>query len=441
MLVTVRRWLQNTGLFLIGMIGIGLWAGAAWAGEAGKIVQAFGDARLKSAPAQAGDAVQPGDLLATGADGYLYIKTTDGGFLILRPSSQARVAVYHVDAARPANTRIKIELLGGVARSISGDAVKAARQNFRFNTPVAAIGVKGTDFTVFTDQHTTRVAVLSGSIVVSGFDAACTPQGVGPCAGPNGRELLAGGGGQVLQVSRDQAVPQLLRGSSYSPDHKAPARADEPGKDADKTSRLAPGIEPSLAPLRLAELGSQYVQPTPTPTPTPAPALVWGRWQALANSPADLDLTAAVQANRLLAMNSFYALLRSKDNVWLPPTQGVASFALQSAQAVSQVEGAGTVHPATLENGKLTLNFVNNSFATQFDLLSQGQRIPRKAEGHVFQDGTFGNPSQFWGNNNMMVQGAMAKAPALSAAYVFITRLDATPLAGQVASGVTHWGK
>jgi hypothetical protein len=122
-------------------------------------------------------------MLSTGGDGFIYIKTVDNGLFILRPATQARIAAYHVDAKNPANTHVKFELLSGVARSKSGDAVKQARQNFRFNTPVAAIGVRGTDFTVFTDNDTSRVAVISGGVVVSGFSGACRPEGAGPCEG------------------------------------------------------------------------------------------------------------------------------------------------------------------------------------------------------------------------------------------------------------------
>jgi hypothetical protein len=242
-------------------------AGAAYSQEAGQVVQAVGDVRLAGTTAKVGDTVQAGDALSTGGDGYLYIKTVDGGFLILRPRSEARVLAYTIDAAQPGNNRIKFELSQGVARSISGAAVKQARQNFRFNTPIAAIGVRGTDFTVFTDAETTRVAVVSGGVVVSGFGAGCAVQGIGPCEGSAKRELFAGQESQVLQVSRGQAVPQLLRGSALLPDVSAPPRADEPAKISASTSSLLTSVvvlgsnpDANLAPLKLSSLGTQLQQ-------------------------------------------------------------------------------------------------------------------------------------------------------------------------------------
>lgn len=429
--------------------------GAAHSDDAGKIIQAIGDARLGASPAKVGDTVQAGDALSTGGDGYLYIKTVDGGFLILRPRSDARVIAYHVDSAQPANNRIKIELRQGVARSISGAAVKSARENFRFNTPVAAIGVRGTDFTVFTDEQTTRVAVVSGGVVVSGFGAACGPEGSGPCEGSAKRELYAGQEGQVLQVNRGQAVPQLLRGSALLPDANAPPRTDEPAKTSASSSGAARvnagngNTDPSLAPLKLSGLDKPVLVPAPAPPSVPtapaivpplaptAPAIAWGRWQALLDKPADIDLSALRADNQLVGINSYYALLRNKDTLWQSPAEGSVSFSLQNSQAIVQANGAGAISPASLENGKLTVNFGSSSFATQFDLITQGQRIPRQAEGAVFKDGSFGNVSQFLGRNTMLVQGVLANDPGPRAAYLFQSRIDDNRL----ASGVTYWAK
>ncbi len=415
--------------------------------DAGKIIQAIGDARLGSAPAKVGDTVKAGDSLATGSDGYLYLKTVDGGFLILRPRSDALVVSYHVDTAEPANTRVKIELRQGVARSISGEAVKNSRENFRFNTPVAAIGVRGTDFTVFTDEQTTRIAVVSGGVVVSGFGAGCAPEGTGPCEGSAKRELFAGQSGQVLQVNRGQTVPQLLRGSALSPDAGAPPRSDEPVKLGNGSSGTAAGstavntsanTDPSLAPLKLAGL-DKLVTPSSLPSSAiaapSAPAIVWGRWQALVDMPANIDLSKLQADYQRVAMDSYFALLRGKDALWQSPTDGSASFTLQNAQSV--VQNGSAVTAAGVENGKLTVNFASSGFSTQFDLVTQGQRIARRAEGTVFKDGTFGNASQFLGNNNMLVQGVLANDPGLRAAYLFQSRLDDN----RVASGVTTWAK
>ena len=86
-----------------------------------------GEVRVQGQAVKAGHSVQAGDRLSTGADGYVYIKTVDNGFLILRPNSDASIIAYQADSHTPANSRFKFELREGVARSISGQAVKNAQ--------------------------------------------------------------------------------------------------------------------------------------------------------------------------------------------------------------------------------------------------------------------------------------------------------------------------
>jgi len=181
------------------------------------------------------------------------------------------------------------------------------------------------------------------------------------------------------------------------------------------------------------------------PLPVVPPAIVWGRWQPLLDSPAEISFSSLSATNQLVGINNYFALFRNKDKQWVSPAEGAVSFSLQSSMVVVQANGVGAVFPATLENGKLAVNFSNSSFTTQFDLLTQGQRIARQAEGAVSKDGTFGNVSQFWGNNSMQVQGVLAQNPGLSGAYLFQSRLDngqsTGPLAGQLATGITSWTK
>ena len=451
------------------VVGAGVFVvlvGSAHSDSVGTVVQAIGDARIGGTPATAGTAVQSSVALTTGANGYMYIKTVDGGFLILRPGSRAQVVAYQVDPAQPANSRFKIELTQGVARNISGEAVKKSRENFRFNTPVAAIGVRGTDFTVFTDAQTTRVSVLSGGVVVSGFGASCGPEGTGPCEGTAVRELFASQAGQILQVIRGQALPQMLRGNTLSPDVTTPPRADEPPKTTAVSVSPTLGPDPNLTPLKLAGLDTQapttppapiepvtvlapsslppvVVAPQPVVTLQPVvlpatPAITWGRWQPFADQAANLSLGTLMADNKQVAMNSFFALGRSKTSLWQAPATAGVGFVLQNSQALVQSDATGAISAAALENGKLTVDFAKSSFATQFDLLALGGRQPLKAIGAVGSSGVFSNGGQFSTGSNMQVQGVLANdATGLSAAYVFQSRVDS----GHVASGITVWGK
>lgn len=466
-------------------------AGVVSAAEAGKIVFVAGAADIAGKTAALGAAVNEGDLLTTGADGYIYVKTIDDGLFILRPATTARIAVYHVDEQNPAKNSFKLELLSGIARSRSGHAVKLARQNFRFNTPVAAIGVRGTDFTVFTDQNTSRVAVVSGGITVSGFVGACRPEGSGPCEGSASRELSAAQKGQLLQVQRGQSAPQLMQGNStLAPDVLAPPRPDEPiGKNGStSTTNIAAGGEPSLDPSKNHNLQTNLTasaaiappvqdappvvstapatpeQPaapttpvtppvttpvtppvvvappvvTPPPPvvvvpPVPEQAISWGRWATV----LDQAPTAAVSkagADRI-AFNSYFSLFRDRDGTaFVLPSQGSMGFALAQSEAYVNDTSQKLVSAATLENGQLQVDFAKASFNTSFDLLNQGDRFQLSSSGYVTSGGIFATGSGYVPGSNMTVTGVLNSS---NASYLFQSKLDAQ----RTVYGATAWTK
>lgn len=450
--------------FLI-LAGTLLLAQAAYAAQAGKVIFVAGAAKIADHAAELNAEVGEGELLSTGGDGYIYIKTIDDGLFILRPNTQARIASYHIDAANPANTRIKLELLSGVARSQSGHAVKQARQNFRFNTPVAAIGVRGTDFTVFTDRDTSRVTVLSGGITMSGFAGNCSPDGSGPCEGMAARELFAAQKGQLLQVQRGQAAPQLLQGNnSMAPDVVAPPRTDEPGHGGGSAA-----AEPSLDARKDAALKNQVLalnlQPTaPTEKPTdpvittpvtpPAEVVVttpdpglpvdttpvvlktvsWGRWAAVANRAANSTISQA--GSDRVALNDYYVLFRSQaGSNYTIPEKGSVSFAMSSGEATVRDLSLQTLSVAALENGQLSFNFDKASFSTQLDVLNGGDRFTLTNTGKLGKDGLFNATNKYTTAANMNLTGVLESAT--SASYLFDALLDGR----RKVSGVTVWGK
>lgn len=403
-------------------------------------------------------------MLSTGPDGFLYIKTVDSGLFILRPNTTARIAAYQVDTHNPANTRVKFELLSGVARSKSGNAVKQARQNFRFNTPVAAIGVRGTDFTVFTDNNTSRVAVISGAIVMSGFGGACHPGGAGPCEGDASRELNAAQRGLLLQVQRGQAAPQLLQGSPLSPDQVSPPRADEPLAHGTGTGGSSSMAQPNLDAQKTVDLVKLVDKPVPPPPPSPpAPSqelppvvipppvssadasivlpdrdIVWGRWKVVAGTAPKFNLPQAKAQNELLSVNGNYALLRSLgEDSFVAPNNGSIGFQLKTGEAFIYTDYTPTFRietQASLTNGTLTVDFGSKSFATRVDLASGTETFRLSGKGGVEADGRLGGLSN--GQTGVMnLQGLLSKQNGGSAAYIFDSRLDER----RSANGATYW--
>ncbi|WP_420473108.1 FecR family protein [Noviherbaspirillum sp. ST9] len=412
-------------------------AGLAQAGEAARIVFVAGKVEVAGTQLALGGAVQEGDDIATGADGYLYLKTIDDGFLILRPNSRARIVAYHVDPKQPANTRIKLELDRGVARAISGEGAKQAKQNFRFNTPVAAIGVRGTDFTVYTDQETSRVAVISGGVVVSGFTGSCGPEGSGPCEGSTSKELFARQTGQVLQVTKGQASPQFLPASSNAPDMVAPPRSDEPATKTSSTTVGTPmAASLDLDPQKTASLQTAVQTPQPV-APEPARTIQWGRWQTVLDQASNIDISKLrSEGARLIALGDQLALLRTQAGEWQIPNTGILNFGLRESAAYINEEGRG-LYVAKVENGRLQVDFGKQTFSTGFDLVNETERFKLQAQGGVTKDGLLLGDSQLIAPTNMAVNGVVAPDKGGTAAYLFQSRIDATRL----ATGATYWTK
>jgi len=407
----------------------------AWADQddplaAGQVVLAIGQVSQGEQSLKTGDPVFPGDRLTTGADGYLYIRTRDNGFIILRPQTAVTLTTYHIDSADPAQSRFRIDLHEGVARSITGTAVKAARDNFRFNTPVAAIGVKGTDFTAYTDAHTTRIVVVAGAVIASPFGAHCQPGGSNRCQGPGALELNAAQSGRILQIDKTQGV-KLLDSPQANPDHAAPPRKDEPASPDEQRAAFArPDLTPakSISPLTPA-------RPVVPAAPYTGPALQWGRWGALAQADKALDLDKAIATHQIASLNPYFILLQPKGVQWERPASRTLDFQLQDAQALIQRQADGSTYAAQVENGRLNMDFATSRFTTRFDLLADGERIPRHAEGQVFPDGTFQNVSQYLGNNNMAVDGRLSQEGDSRAVYLFQSQLDEQ----RTAYGVSDW--
>lgn len=423
----------------------------AHAADAGKIIFVAGAAKAGDRPAVEGAAVAEGQMLTTGADGYLYVKTADNGLFILRPQTQARIVTYQIDTRNPENTKVKFELLSGTARSRSGDAVKHARQNFRFNTPVAAIGVRGTDFTVVTDNDTSRVSVFSGGVVVSGFAGGCRPDGAGPCEGAASRELSAAQRGQLLQVSRGQAAPQVIEAGSVGPDQVSPPRKDEPmskngvdqpnvNVEVAKNQGLNAAIDKAVPP------GSGNETPIPVPTPggptdpvvMPPPVIglpdssessfVWGRWQRVNALPAQLNYSTEQKTNELIALNGYFALFRTPGKEYVAPNNGNIGFSLRSSEAyvITEYGGGSTITTsAALSNGALNIDFAQRSFATNMDLTTKGEVVKLRGEGTVLADGRLYGEAA--GRNGYLnIQGLLSneRGSSASAATIFDGRID-----------------
>lgn len=186
--------------------------GAAMVGEATLVI---GVARLISTDGverlvDRGTAIRVGDRIETGAGGHVHLRFVDGARLSVRPASRLQVENYSRASDASALTAIKFRLDEGVVRSITGAWGEAERDRFRLNTPVAAIGVKGTDFVVKSDGETTLASVYTGAIMLTPIAGVGCQTSFGPCLNGSEKLLSEDMKGQMLSLSRLQATPQLV---------------------------------------------------------------------------------------------------------------------------------------------------------------------------------------------------------------------------------------
>lgn len=411
-------------------------AAAADSAPVGQVTFLIGEARIAEGvaagvPLKRGIAVLPGQLIETADNGHLHIRFIDGAAIAVRPHSRLKIEDYRYDPQHPGEIRIRFRLDEGAMRSISGRGGEAARERFRLNTPVAAIGIKGTDFNVQTTRELTRASVFEGGIIVAPLGGDCEASAYGPCRVPAAREL---GAAQkdvyALEVRANQALTELV-----------PRRAEmqAPRVDLPAASPSANEVPRTLAETRAVSalvIPEPAVAPPVTPPPAlPAvdPRLWWGFWAAYAN-PADPASSYAAQATagrELAAGNTVFGLLRESVIGPQYPTRGAASFELVRAEAYTV---AGSVlTPASVRSGALSLDFDAQRFATQLAVQPAGlSQLDLAARGRIEGDGRFyADPGQ-----SMWVSGALAPK-GRQAGYMFERALSG----GAFLSGATLWAR
>ena len=370
-------------------------------------VLVIGEARMvaadtRSRPAARGEGVQPGDVIETGPGGHVFVRFTDGGSISIRPLSRLRVASYRFDPQVPGNNAFRLELEEGTTRVISGQGAKATHERFRLNTPIAAIGVRGTDFVVEAAQARTRVAVFSGAIVVAPLGDHCSVSGLGPCGGDSAQLLSDDMGRLLVEVDALQKKPRLLplNGLLPAPDQFPSARRETTGNEPQfaRTGTQATAPEASVSAEIVGNSAARALAAT-TAEPPPIPAsLAWGRW---ANAPLPTDrLTLpageARAGNREVTVGDGYAVLY-RDPLTSPlPTTGEIGFRLADAQAT--LSRGGISEAMTVEAGRLNIDFAKARFATQLDLThSATGAVAMSATGKVQPNGMFSvlNPTQW----------------------------------------------
>ena len=407
-----------------------------------------------------GASVHAGDRVETAEGGHVHIRFVDGALVSVRPTSRLVVEDYQYNPVQIEQSLVRFRLDRGVARAISGAAAEGARERFRLNTPLVAIGVRGTDFVVRAGEGQTQAYVNQGAIVMAPFGEGCQPQAIDPCGSVTAKLLTAGMGDMLLEFRDNFAQPQIKPINSLLPSIKPTAVADArpcagDGLAArDLAAHNGMGEEAVVAVMvrgavsgageRDVAVGPVPVQPSepvvpvqpsepvvPVQPPAP-PQLAWGRWSAAARV-SDISVTRdQARLGRVVTVgNNDYALYRAENGpAFLAQSLGSASFVLQQSQAQFTSAGA-QVQPAQVLGGSLTLDFAARQFSTALNLTSAATGpASLQAAGFLREDGLFNSRS-----STQAVAGAVA-LDARTAGYLF-----EKAAAGGMLSGITLWGR
>lgn len=410
----------------------------------GTVTFLVGDARLERSgtitPLTKGQALQVGDRLLTGANGHVHARMVDNGFISVRPSGRLHIQSYTYTPQDPGANRVGLMLESGVARTISGKAGESAREHYRFNTPVAAIGLRGTDYVVQALPDATRVSVLKGAVTLSAFGPSCLSASLSPCTGPLVRELAAGSPHAYMEVRAQGGFPVIIAPDQGkdAPNKVAPPRPEETGVSAER--QLSNAIAANL--LRntseAAALAAAATKPPAGESLTvPPPQIVWGRWSSLALAgSATPNIASLITPDREITYgNDLFGLLRPTNSVRFP-SEGVISMSYQQGEAYLQVQQPGAAQqftPASLSATKLQLDFNTRQFATSLSATAKDRTYDLHAQGRIHAQGLLMVDAT---RSNMNLAGALSNN-AQEVGYLF----DANVAPNQNLVGVTRWSR
>ena len=442
-----RKWLA----WLVGAF-LTLTAMQAIAQGAARVIYKQGETFIERSgvfePIAVGASVPEGALLKTGETGHLYLRLADDGFFVLRPKTTARIALYKPVPSNPEQSQFQLELVNGVARAVTGKVAEQAKRRFRFNTPVAAIGVKGTDFVVSTTADLTYISVNSGAVVASQFTTSCTRTGLGACSSADASTLSASAdlllaiskGDQGVQTLDLKANPALRQ---FVPDQTAPPLSNERPLTTSRTNTspqsstfVALGENPAAtAEVLKAEVLKNSFISSETTSPVSAQQIYWGRWADVANLGKGVDLGNFVKGLEPIGISwPAYVVARNNDSLVMPGA-GVANFSLNTFEAgVYLGNNPSSAIAAQITNPTLSVDFGNRTFATQLSVAGGAYKGDFVAKGTVMPTGLFEFDA---GKSNMVVIGGLAGNPADQAAYIFSGRIDANAM----TAGGTFWRK
>lgn len=387
-----------------------------------------------------GALIAEGDHIITGNNAVAILVFNDEGRVSLRANSELVVKHYKQDPTG-ADTLLEFELVRGAVRQISGQAARKQPERYRLNTPIATIGVRGTDFLAKTTANALETYIQEGKIVVLPSTSACSGQAqTGNCApfasisaADEARYLKVNLGGSLERRILDGVDVERLFGLGQIK-VTAPLATSTPSTPATPLAAVTP-VQPSQTPSKttetwsgnmrevsalennaqitfiafnksldaaglsvdekMATIASGAPQTTLPPVIATAPdthQLIWGKFSYAEQLPLQMLVpyaTASQGRSVTVGEISQHALWRTAGGPTTSPAlKGEVQFAMRSGEAYLQ-QGTQLL-PATITNPTLAINFDKATFASSLTLnQAQTGSVPLQVSGNLNAEGVF----------------------------------------------------
>lgn len=229
-----------------------LLSGSISAAEAvGRVILSFGQNYAVNVQGEKRDLkrkseVFANDLLVTSSKGRLQVKFSDDSRLSLKPKTEFRIAEYHFDDANPDEGKAIYKLLKGGMRTISGKIGKVNEDNYRVETVVATIGIRGTHYGTEYTQQGLYTETVEGTVAVK------TDQGTVLVNAGEAVSINA----QTGAMRKGKATGQTAQGESEEEGSEEEAASEEKSSDDSAEEGSEEANEESASEETASEEGS-----------------------------------------------------------------------------------------------------------------------------------------------------------------------------------------
>lgn len=224
---------------LVGLLVL-LWSFSAWAQQgylhelSGNVTIAVGTA--KPVTAQKNQHLADNTIVTTGPKSYAVLKFEDGTVIAIKENTSFQVQRYEYDAKAPEKGQALFSLLRGGLRIITGLITRKNPETLKVATPMATIGIRGTEFLAEL-VNPLYLQVVTGSITATNVAGTLVLS-----AGQFGSVISANVLGTVIPAA--QVPPGVF---TQLPQIPMPPATPAP---------IPPGPPPPVAPVPAAAIGA-----------------------------------------------------------------------------------------------------------------------------------------------------------------------------------------